>query len=93
MKVYERAPHTGTMIGDLLSQVDETLARGAEAIPTKVCRICNVPKTIHHFTPSQWNKYTGQGLPVCRSCVKIENETRRGTCDKAASRRWMHSKP
>jgi hypothetical protein len=78
MRSYDKAPHSGTVIADLLTKVDETLAHGASALPTKECRRCGVPKSVNHFSPAEWARDTkGSGKPVCRGCVKAYNEATR----------------
>jgi len=32
MKIYDRPPHTGTLVDDLLAKVDQTLEDGAEKL-------------------------------------------------------------
>ena len=37
---------------------------------TKTCATCKFPKSIHFFTPSQWNSNS----PSCIGCVKKSNK-------------------
>ena len=48
--------------------------------PTQICRVCKHPKTIHHFSAAEWNRYAKtQCRGTCSACIRTKEPKAGGT--------------